>query len=228
MLRASLFSESREKMRARERAAGQLPLDELPHRPKVRVWAGHPQDDGVAVAEPDGGMQRSTFSFHGTSEDGVELEVLSAGQQVVDGVKLRAVAHVLMHLIDLRLDTEVSLSAGDHRVSGQHFKDAGFPCPIHPQQTEALQQKRDADVRVSSSTEDPLSLSGHVLVFFSNGLQLQYECGDAAVDPDQYVDAGENHVGRAGDLEEERGWVHQRGDGPSGGRNKKIILDEQR
>jgi len=55
--------------------------------------------------------------------------------------------------------------------------------------------------------------------------QLQYKCGDAAVDPDQYVNAGENHVGRAGDLEAERGWVHQRGDGPSGERKKKIILD---
>ncbi len=45
--------------------------------------------------------------------------------------------------------------------------------------------------------------------------QLQHECRDAAVDSDQNVDAGQNHVGRAGNLEEERGWVHQRGDGPS-------------
>lgn len=43
----------------------------------------------------------------------------------------------------LPLASQVSLSTGDHRVSCQHFKGAGFPCPIHPQQTEALQQKRD-------------------------------------------------------------------------------------
>ena len=46
--------------------------------------------------------------------------------------------------------------------------------------------------------------------------QLQYKCGDAAIDSYQYVHAGQNHVGRAGDLKEERGRVHQRGDGPSG------------
>lgn len=48
--------------------------------------------------------------------------------------------------------------------------------------------------------------------------QLQYECGDAAVDSYQYVHAGQNHIGCAGDLKEERGRVHQRGDGPSGKR----------
>lgn len=55
--------------------------------------------------------------------------------------------------------------------------------------------------------------------------QLQYKCGDAAVDSYQYVNAGQNHVGRAGDLKEERGGVHQRGDGPSA---KEIISDEKR
>ena len=44
--------------------------------------------------------------------------------------------------------------------------------------------------------------------------QLQHKRGDAAIDSYQYVDAGQNHVGRAGDLKEEWGWVHQRGDRP--------------
>ena len=47
--------------------------------------------------------------------------------------------------------------------------------------------------------------------------QLHDEGGDAAVDADEDVDAGENHVGRAGNGEEEGGWVHQRGDGPPEG-----------
>jgi len=47
------------------------------------------------------------FLLRHSSQDGVELEVLSAGQQIVDGIKLRTVAHVLMHLMDLCLDTEV-------------------------------------------------------------------------------------------------------------------------
>lgn len=45
--------------------------------------------------------------------------------------------------------------------------------------------------------------------------QLHDEGGDAAVDANQDVDAGEDHVGRAGDLEEEGGRVHQGGDGPA-------------
>lgn len=44
--------------------------------------------------------------------------------------------------------------------------------------------------------------------------ELHDEGGDAAVDPDEDVDAGEDHVGRAGDTEEERRRVHQRRDGP--------------
>lgn len=44
--------------------------------------------------------------------------------------------------------------------------------------------------------------------------QLQYKCGDTAIDSNKYVNAGQNHVGRAGDLEEEWCWVHQRGDWP--------------
>lgn len=46
------------------------------------------------------------FLLRHSSQDGVKLEVLSAGQQVVDGIKLRTVAHVLMHLIDLFCYTE--------------------------------------------------------------------------------------------------------------------------
>lgn len=42
--------------------------------------------------------------------------------------------------------------------------------------------------------------------------QLQDKCGHTAVDPYQYVDARQNHVGSARDLKEEGGWVHQRGD----------------
>jgi len=45
--------------------------------------------------------------------------------------------------------------------------------------------------------------------------QLQHEGGDAAVDPDEEVDGGQHHVGRARDGEHEGCWVHQRGDGPS-------------
>lgn len=40
--------------------------------------------------------------------------------------------------------------------------------------------------------------------------KLQDEGGHAAVDSNEDVDAGEDHVGRAGDLKEERCWVHQR------------------
>ena len=46
--------------------------------------------------------------------------------------------------------------------------------------------------------------------------QLQDEGGDAAVDPDEEVDGGQDHVGRAGDGEHKGCWVHQRGDGPPG------------
>lgn len=44
--------------------------------------------------------------------------------------------------------------------------------------------------------------------------QLQNKRGDAAVDADQYVHTGQNHVGCAGDLKEEGGRVHERRDGP--------------
>ncbi len=41
------------------------------------------------------------FLLGHTPQDGVKLEVFSASQQVIDGVKLGTVAHVLMHLIYL-------------------------------------------------------------------------------------------------------------------------------
>lgn len=136
--------------------------------------------------------------------------------------------------------SQVGLSIGDHGVSCQHFKGAGFACSIDSQQTKALKEKinyksrksssllsklhtvclslmqqpfvaalaniqanksvsylsrRDAntqpihswllfplvnlselselqDVRLSSPTQDPLSLSGHILIFFSNRFQM--------------------------------------------------------
>lgn len=46
------------------------------------------------------------FLLGNSSQDGVELQVLAARQQVVDGVKLRTVAHVLVDLVHLRGHTE--------------------------------------------------------------------------------------------------------------------------
>lgn len=48
------------------------------------------------------------------------------------------------------------------------------------------------------------------------GKELQHKSGHTAVDPDEEVHAGEDHVGCAGDLEHERGWVHERCDRPPG------------
>lgn len=47
--------------------------------------------------------------------------------------------------------------------------------------------------------------------------ELQHKGGHAAIDANEEVDAGQGHVGSAGDAEEEGGWVHQGGDGPSAG-----------
>lgn len=47
------------------------------------------------------------FLLRHPSQDGIKLEVFSASQQVVDGIKLRTVAHVLMHLIYLCIYTRV-------------------------------------------------------------------------------------------------------------------------
>lgn len=48
------------------------------------------------------------FFLWDSSQDGIELEVFSARQQVVYGVKLGAVSHILVHLIDLCCYTEHS------------------------------------------------------------------------------------------------------------------------
>lgn len=42
--------------------------------------------------------------------------------------------------------------------------------------------------------------------------QFQNKGGDAAVDPDEEVDGGQNDVGCAGDGEHKGSWVHQRSD----------------
>lgn len=41
----------------------------------------------------------TNFFLRHSSQDGIKLEVFSAGQQVIDGIKLRTVAHVLMYLV---------------------------------------------------------------------------------------------------------------------------------
>lgn len=46
------------------------------------------------------------FFLWDSSQDGVELQVFSACEQVVDGVELGAVSHILVHLIDLFCYTE--------------------------------------------------------------------------------------------------------------------------
>lgn len=48
------------------------------------------------------------------------------------------------------------------------------------------------------------------------GKELQHKSGHAAIDPDEEVHAGEDHVGCAGDLEHKGGWVHERCDRPPG------------
>lgn len=48
------------------------------------------------------------FFLWDPSQDGIELEVFSARQQVVYGVKLGTVSHILVHLIDLCCYTEHS------------------------------------------------------------------------------------------------------------------------
>lgn len=45
--------------------------------------------------------------------------------------------------------------------------------------------------------------------------KLQDEGGHTAVDSNEDVDAGQDHIGRAGDLKEERRGVHQRSYGPA-------------
>lgn len=44
--------------------------------------------------------------------------------------------------------------------------------------------------------------------------ELHNKGGHAAVNTDKEVDAGQYHIGRAGDAEDEGGRIHHRGDGP--------------
>lgn len=46
--------------------------------------------------------------------------------------------------------------------------------------------------------------------------QLQYESGHTAIDADEEVHTGENHIGGAGDLEHKGCWIHERSDRPPG------------
>lgn len=48
------------------------------------------------------------------------------------------------------------------------------------------------------------------------GEELQHKSGHTAIDADEEVHTGEDHVGCAGDLEHEGGGVHERCDGPPG------------
>lgn len=48
-----------------------------------------------------GAADLTDFLLRYSSQDGVQLQVLSASQQVIDGIKLRTVTHVLVHLINL-------------------------------------------------------------------------------------------------------------------------------
>lgn len=45
--------------------------------------------------------------------------------------------------------------------------------------------------------------------------ELQDECGNAAVDADEEIDGGEDHVSSAGNWEDEGCRVHQWSDGPT-------------
>lgn len=56
--------------------------------------------------------------------------------------------------------------------------------------------------------------------------QLQDEGGDTAIDANEEVDGGEDHVGSAGDGEDEGGWVHEWSDRPTAAEtNKQRITD---
>lgn len=58
--------------------------------------------------------------------------------------------------------------------------------------------------------------------------ELHDEGGDAAIDADENVDAGEDHIGGAGDGEEEGGWVHERRDGPAGDQRQQVLSGPDR
>lgn len=54
------------------------------------------------------------FLLRYSSQDSVELQVFSSSQKVIDSIKLRTVAHVLVHLIYLCSYTEGRGTTQDH------------------------------------------------------------------------------------------------------------------
>lgn len=59
--------------------------------------------------------------------------------------------------------------------------------------------------------------------------ELQDKGGNAAIDADEEVDGGEDHVGSARDGEDEGGWVHEWSDRPTATEtNKNVTTDRCR
>lgn len=54
------------------------------------------------------------FLLRYSSQDGIELEVLSSSQKVIDSIKLRTIAHVLMHLVYFCVYTERREKTQEH------------------------------------------------------------------------------------------------------------------
>lgn len=77
-----------------------------------------------------------------------------------------------------------------------------------------------SDLTKSANTQ----LMNWLLHIYIASKQFQYKCWDTAIDSNKYVNAGQNHVGCAGDLKEEWGWIHQWGDWPSGTRHKNTFM----
>lgn len=116
-------------------------------------------------------------------------------------------------------DTE-SLEGVGHGLVLHHVDESSSQTEVGEDQEDVLQdvvdasdflQKRLDRVHIRTGLGRRVSVVTHIVA-----KQLHDEGGDAPVDADEDVDAGEDHVGRAGDLEEEGGRVHQRGDGPAG------------
>lgn len=74
----------------------------------------------------------------------------------------------------LPLAGQVGFSTCDHWISCQHFKGAGFTRPIHPQQTKALREKRDVNIRtlyvISQECRDSLLYLAYLLILLLHKL----------------------------------------------------------
>ncbi len=109
----------------------------------------------------------ANLRFRDPAEASVQVQVLPPRQQLVYGIKLRAVAHILVHIQDIGENTEEKHSSclafasnADTQlfivcilpvssywrlpwchicVSGQHFKGCGFTCTIYTKKPKALQ-----------------------------------------------------------------------------------------